>query len=200
MWCSKSIQSLFMAAFLSTQVFAGDEKVPRPSDLGLHIPKQGEYGWKEVETTEGFFTKVYVCEEPGFIEVASIENPKNNFKSYQALMSIWEHESRLTVASLAKIMYDNAVGTDQVIINEALRMLGYDPLGTKVIYGIEISRDSPDHAEIWNLLSRTSFAKDATQICTEFQDMSNRYIQSYKIGRYYDTQKWMHITFATNSE
>ncbi|KAL2890648.1 hypothetical protein HOO65_010006 [Ceratocystis lukuohia] len=198
MWLPNFIQPLFMAVLLSTQVIAGDKKVPRPRELGLYIPKDGP--WKEVITTDGFFAKVYVSEDPNFIEVASMKNPTADFKSYEALLSIWEYESRLTVRSLKWIMYADVVGTDRVIINGALEKLGHDLSGPAQILGTEISRDSPEHAEIWNSLSTASFAKEAVEICTEFKDMSNRYIQSFKIGRYCDFDIWVHIKFGTNVE
>ncbi|KAL2886895.1 hypothetical protein HOO65_050016 [Ceratocystis lukuohia] len=196
----KFIQSLFMAALLSTQVIAGDKQVPRARDLALYIPKDGQYGWKEVRTTEGFFAKVYISQECKFIEVDKIENPTDDFKSYEALLSIWEHQSGLTVKSLQRIIYDNNVGSDADIIIDALKKLGRDPVVEGAIYGVEVSRDSSDQAEIWDLLSRASFAKDAVKICTEFQEMSNRYIHSYKIGKYPDSRLWVHVVFSTKHD
>ncbi|KAL2890646.1 hypothetical protein HOO65_010004 [Ceratocystis lukuohia] len=193
-------QSACMGSLLCTQVTGGDKTVPRPSDLGLQILEHVDDGWKVVTTTEGFSAKVYVCEEPRYIEIASVKNPTNDFKSYEALMSIWEHESKLTVASLDKIMYENFEGSDLVMIDRALMNLDEDPLGIMPIRGIEISKDSSDHAEIWDTLSATSFAQDAVEICNQFQDMRDRYIQSFKIGRYLDTGKWLQIVFATKSE
>ncbi|KAL2886891.1 hypothetical protein HOO65_050012 [Ceratocystis lukuohia] len=200
MWRPKFVRLLFMAALLSTQVIAGDKKVPRPLDLGLYIPLEAENGWKEIKTSGGFYAKVFVCPDPQYIEVASVQNRIATFKSYEALLSIWEHQSRLPARNLEKIKYDCVLGDDMVIINRALEILGHDISSAETIYGIEISRDSSDHAEIWNLLSTASFAKDAVEMCAEFQDMSNRYLQSFEIGRYYDSDKWVHIKFATKTE
>ncbi|KAL2886893.1 hypothetical protein HOO65_050014 [Ceratocystis lukuohia] len=196
----KFIQSLFMAALLSTEVIAGDKQVPRPHELGLYIPKDDKDGWKEVTTPDGFFAKVFAAKNPNFIEVSLLENPTGALRSYEALLSIWEYQTGLTVRSLEEIMYDCVVGPDMDIINKALELLGYNPSGTDVIFGSEISKDSSEHSEVWDLLSTASFATDAVELFTEFQDMRNRYIESFKIGRFYDSDKWVHIRFATKDE
>ncbi|KKF92560.1 hypothetical protein CFO_g4874 [Ceratocystis platani] len=189
-----------MAALFSTQVLAGDRKVPRPSDLGLQIPDHGKYHWREVRTSEGFVTEVYVSKESKFIEVDYVLNPTNTFKSYEALLSIWEDQSQLTVGNLEQIMHDRVVGSDLNIIDEALTALGHNPSDDNTIYGIDISRDSSTHAEIWNSLTKASFAKDAIEMCTQFQDMSNRYVKSFEIGKDPESNRWVHVKFATNDQ
>ncbi|KAL2886890.1 hypothetical protein HOO65_050011 [Ceratocystis lukuohia] len=200
MWLPKFIQSLFMLALLSTQVIAGNKDVPRPSQLGLSIHQKDKYGWQKVTNDDGFFTKVFVAKDPSFIQASSLQNPTATLKSYQALLSIWESQTRLTVRNLEQIMYTRIVGEDMLIINQALEMLGHDPSGTKSIFGIVISKNSPKHAKIWDLLSTASFATDAVEICAEYREMSNRYVESFKIGRYHDSDKWVHIKFATKTE
>ncbi|KAL2884608.1 hypothetical protein HOO65_100012 [Ceratocystis lukuohia] len=199
MWLPKLVQSLFMAALLSTQVMAGDKKVPLPSELGLDIPKHDENGWKEVTTSDGFYAKIFVSYEFNYIEIDSVRNPTTSFKSYEALMSIWENQSRLTVGSLDMIMYDNIIGPDMIIIDEALKMFGFDPSAEEMILAIQISRDS-GHNEIWDFLSAASFAQDAVEMCDQFQDMDNRYIRAFQIGSHYDASKWVRIDFDTKSE
>ncbi|KAL2886168.1 hypothetical protein HOO65_070630 [Ceratocystis lukuohia] len=200
MWLPKFAQLLFTAVLLSTQVIAGDRQVTRARELGLYIPQDTQYSWKEVKETEGFVASVFVSKSLKYIEVQTMENPTNDFKSYEALLSIWEHQTKLTIGSLNKIKYNQVNGPDKIIINTALEKLGYSLSGRKSITSDKISRDSSDHAEVWNLLSTASFGKDAVEICTEFKDMSNRYIQSFEIGRNCDFDKWVEITFATKVE
>ncbi|KAL2890645.1 hypothetical protein HOO65_010003 [Ceratocystis lukuohia] len=199
MWLLKFVQPLFMAALLSTQVIAGDKQVPCPHDLGLNIPQHDKHGWKEVTSSDGFFATVFIAKKPSFIDVSSMQIPTATFKYYEAVLSIWADQTGLSVRNLDLITYQDVAGPDMVIIRDALEILGYNPSGVDSVFGIDISKDSPKDTEVWNLLSTTSFAKDAVEICNEFQEMSNRYIESFRVGRY-GSDKWVSIRFATKAE
>ncbi|KAL2886892.1 hypothetical protein HOO65_050013 [Ceratocystis lukuohia] len=200
MWLPNVVQSLFTVALLSTQVIAGNKRIPPPYQLGLSIPRNDKSTWMEITNNDGFSTTVLVSKDPSCIQVCSLENPKATFKSHEALLSIWENQTKLTVRSLEQIMYTSIVGNDMVIIDQALEMLGHDPSGTMALFGFVVSKNSPEDTEIWNLLSTASFATDAVEMCDEYRDMSNRYVESFKIGRYEDSDKWVHIKFATKTE
>ncbi|PHH49113.1 hypothetical protein CFIMG_006449RA [Ceratocystis fimbriata CBS 114723] len=97
-----------MAAMFSTQVLAGDRKVRTLSSLGLEVDERGGTGLKHVTNSEGFFAQVLVSVTDKAIAVDAIENPKGSFDSYEAILSIWEDQSKLDVGSLEQIKYYNA--------------------------------------------------------------------------------------------
>ncbi|KAL2884592.1 hypothetical protein HOO65_110063 [Ceratocystis lukuohia] len=195
-----SFKLVFMAALFSTQAIAGDQKVPTLSNLGLEITELEGTSLKCAKNSEGFFAQVYVTAENKAIEVEVIKNPKDSFKSYEAVLSIWKDQSKLDVGSLKQIKYSDVQGDDFYIIDAILKKSGYDPNGEWSHSGRIISKDSPTDTKAWNLLCKASFAKDAMEMCAKFEGMEKLYVESFQVGRDDGMWRWVKIKFATTCD
>ncbi|KAL2885555.1 hypothetical protein HOO65_070017 [Ceratocystis lukuohia] len=194
-------QLAFVAAMFSAQAIAGDKKVPPPSDLGLKISDGKYYGWKDITSDVDFSAYVYVTKGLQSIQVEKLKNPENILKSYEAVLSIWKDQSELTLEDLDHISYNNVPSPDLEIVDKALRTKGRDPFKENPIYGVTISRDSEADEEAWNHLITASFAKEAEEICDEYEGMSNRYIKSFVIGVDCDYHnRFVSIYFGTKGD
>ncbi|KAL2886487.1 hypothetical protein HOO65_060317 [Ceratocystis lukuohia] len=183
MWLPNFSQLALMAAIFSTQAIAGDKRVPLPSDLGITI-SQGRYPGKIYASGDGgFHAQFYVTIGSKSIQVMELDNPEHIFKSYEAVLSVWEDQSKLTLKSLDYIVYYQVDDADSKKIDEAIKLFGRDPNGERSIYGLTVSRDSPTDTEAWNHLIAASFAKDAEEICAEYKKMKARYIESFEIEK-----------------
>ncbi|KAL2886497.1 hypothetical protein HOO65_060327 [Ceratocystis lukuohia] len=197
MWLSNFSQLAFMAAILSTQAIAGDKEVSLPRDLGIGISNGIIRGTKIVTSNEGFSAQFYVTEGLPSIQIETLNNPSNTFKSYEAVLSVWKDQSKLPLKSLEYFVYYDVEIADSRKIDEAIKLYGHDPFVEQSIYGIHVS---PTDTEAWNHLITASFAKDAQEICAEYREMSDRYIKKFGIGTDCDSGRWVRIHFGRKSD
>ncbi|KAL1887447.1 hypothetical protein Cpir12675_006542 [Ceratocystis pirilliformis] len=200
MWLLNLSRLAFMAVIFSAQAIAGNKKVPLPSSLGIEISDGKYYGRKHVTSNVGFSARVFVTENLKSIQIEKIDNPGNIVKSYEAVLSIWKDQSKLTPESLEYISYYDVPILEIGIINEAMKAKGRNPFEENPIYGITISRDSVDDTEAWNHLITAPFAKDAEEICNQYEEMSNRFIESFRIGVDCDFNRWVSINFGRKGD
>ncbi|KAL2886488.1 hypothetical protein HOO65_060318 [Ceratocystis lukuohia] len=196
MWLSNVFQLAFMAAIFSTQAIAGDKRVSLPSDLGIRISPGRYPGQISATSNEEFYARFYVTEGLESIQINQLDNLRNTFKSHEAVLSVWRDQSKLPLKSLKYIVHYQVSACDSGKIDDALRFYGRDPSAERPIYSITVPRDSPAGTEAWYHLMTASFAKDAEEICAEYEEMSDRYIESFKIGINSDKERWVSIDFG----
>ncbi|KAL2886484.1 hypothetical protein HOO65_060314 [Ceratocystis lukuohia] len=200
MWLSNFFQLAFMAAIFSTQAIAGNKRVSLPSDLGIRISPGRYPGQISATSNEGFYGRFYVTEGLESIQINQLDNLRNTFKSHEAVLSVWRDQSKLPLQSFEYIVHYQISDSDSSNIDEALKLYGHDPSVEHPIYTIIVSRDSLADTEAWNHLITASFAKDAEEICEEYEEMSDRYIESFRIGINCDSERWVSIDFGRKGD
>ncbi|KAL2886493.1 hypothetical protein HOO65_060323 [Ceratocystis lukuohia] len=198
MWPSNFFQLAFIAAIFSTQAIAGDKKVSLPSDLGIEV-SYGAFPGKIFATSEedNFYARLYVTEGLPSIQIDQLYNPSNTVKSSEAVLSVWEDQSKLPLKSLEYIVYYDVHGVDSGKIDEAIKLYGRDPFVEHSIYDITVY---PTDTEAWNHLITASFGKDAEEICAEYEEMSDRYIEAFQIGTDCDLGRWVQVDFGRKGD
>ncbi|KAL2889448.1 hypothetical protein HOO65_030949 [Ceratocystis lukuohia] len=197
MWFSGFPRLVFMAAILSAA--KKDRVVRYASTLKLVFSSPGDDGWKLVKGPGDFFAEVYVSQVDKYIAVSQMLNPGQVFDSYEAVLSIWEHESGLGAERLRRIKYyDVNHESDISIFNDVFTEFGYDPKEEEGIPEVSIERENDLYDYQWQSLRRTSFGSDAIDICTEFQETDGLYIESFDIGRDGYNGRWIRVNFEMN--
>ncbi|KKF94063.1 hypothetical protein CFO_g3586 [Ceratocystis platani] len=200
MWSSTFFQLVSMTAIFSAQVMAGDRQVTPTSDLGFEY-SVSEKGLSQFKTSGGFFSQVSCSKEDKSIEIVQINNPVETLDSYEAVLSMWENQSELTVGDLRHVKYDKVItDADIQILDRAFATFdyGYDASTTKEVSAINVSRDSSIYAGIWASLRATSFGQDAIKMCTQFQLLDNFYITSFDFGKTGVNDRWITVNFEVS--
>ncbi|KAL1886052.1 hypothetical protein Cpir12675_006888 [Ceratocystis pirilliformis] len=103
-------------------------------------------------------------------------NVDNEFDSYEALLSIREHETKLSAGRLRRIKYYDVNQMSDVKFE-------YDPNEDDDIPKISIERDAAVYNHLWKSLRQTTSGSDAIDICTEFKETEGMYITGFDIGK-----------------
>ncbi|KAL1887444.1 hypothetical protein Cpir12675_006539 [Ceratocystis pirilliformis] len=188
-----------MAAMLCTLAAAERNRAVRyASVLELEFFDSGN-GWKQIQGPGDFYAEVFVSREDKYIAVSEMLNPGREYDSYEALLSIWEHESDISAGQLQSIKYYNVNKESDVgIFDDVFASFDYDPNEDYKISDISIERESTIYNHHWKALRTTTFGSDAIDICTEFKETDGFYIQSFDVGRTGYNGRWIRVNFKVD--